>query len=89
MNNYDPGILCFQHHRNEAKVFCFEFPSFCQFCNADLLNTELQIPPFRIPFPFKNASNECNTVVIKPTTGDFLKYLFSGFFIFFPHEIPD
>lgn len=77
MNNYDPGILCFQHCKYEAKVFCFEFPSFCKFCKGDLLNTELQIPPFRIPYPFKDASNERNVVVIKPTIGDFLKYLYS------------
>jgi len=72
MNIDDPGILCFQHLRNEAKVFCFQVPSICKFCNADLLTNELRIPPFKIPYPFKTSSNEPNTLVIKPTLGDFL-----------------
>lgn len=69
----DPGILCFQHTKCETKIFCFEFPQKCKFCSADLLNTELEIPPFMVPYPFRNSSKEYNSVVIKPTSGDFLK----------------
>lgn len=72
MTNDDPKILCFQHLKNEIKIFCFEFPRFCKFCNADLLISDLHIPPFRVPYPFKYSSKAINTVVIKPTTGDFL-----------------
>ncbi|GFR00883.1 MKRN2 opposite strand protein [Trichonephila clavata] len=32
----------------------------------------LIIPPFRIPYPFRDAAKEPNSIVIKPTYGDFL-----------------
>lgn len=68
----DPGILCFQHCRKDAKIFCFELPSHCVLCKGDLHKTELRIPPFRVPYPFCRAVNKPNAVVIKPTCGDFL-----------------
>lgn len=69
----DPGIICFQHCQKKEKVFAFKFPDTCNFCQKDLSNTELRIPPFRIPYPFRDASTEPNILVIKPTFGDFLK----------------
>ncbi|GIX96731.1 MKRN2 opposite strand protein [Caerostris darwini] len=68
----DPGIICFQHCQKKEKVFCFKFPDVCNFCNAQLSNVELRIPPFRIPYPFRDATKEFNCIVIKPTHGDFL-----------------
>ncbi|XP_055928798.1 MKRN2 opposite strand protein-like [Argiope bruennichi] len=68
----DPGIICYQHCQKKEKVFSFTLPDVCNFCNVELSNTELRIPPFRIPYPFRDATKEQNSVVIKPTNGDFL-----------------
>ncbi|GFS86401.1 MKRN2 opposite strand protein [Trichonephila clavipes] len=68
----DPGIICYQHCRKKEKVFSFNLPDICNFCNAELSSTELRIPPFRIPYPFRDATKEPNSIVIKPTYGDFL-----------------
>lgn len=72
--NGDPGVLCFQHCDKRAKVFAFSVPEFCPVCGSDLRCADLRTPPFRIPFPFRNAaeSNVPCSVVIKPTNGDFL-----------------
>lgn len=72
MNSGDPEILCFQHVKSEPKNFCFNFPEICKFCHCSLLKSELEILPFRVPYPFKRSSVEYNTIVIKPTFGDFL-----------------
>ncbi|KFM77511.1 hypothetical protein X975_18852, partial [Stegodyphus mimosarum] len=68
----DPGILCFQHCQKNKKVFSFVLPGVCNFCKEDLANSELRVPPFRIPYPFCNAKRMPNTIVIKPSNGDFL-----------------
>ncbi|XP_054708548.1 MKRN2 opposite strand protein-like isoform X2 [Uloborus diversus] len=70
--NGDPGIICYQHRKNESKVFSFVFSDVCKICEADLTEEELFIPPFRIPYPFRCACREPNAIVIKPTEGDFL-----------------
>lgn len=72
--NLDPGIICYQHCHAKKKVFSFVFHEICDLCHLDISNAELRIPPFRIPYPFKDASQEFNSIVIKPTIGDFLKY---------------
>lgn len=69
----DPGILCFQHCEKDVKIFCFDLPKICPLCKKDLLTTELRIPPFRIPYPFTGAKKMPCSVVIKPTSGDFLQ----------------
>ncbi|KAG1706622.1 MKRN2 opposite strand protein [Nymphon striatum] len=68
----DPGLFCFQHCQKNAKVFCFKLPSSCVICGVDLQTSELRIPPFRVPYPFTDASRAPCSVVIKPTNGDFL-----------------
>ncbi|KAG8194421.1 hypothetical protein JTE90_011031 [Oedothorax gibbosus] len=74
MMNNDPGIICFQHCLKNAKVFTFKFPDTCHFCRKDLSNTELRIPPFKVPYPFCKGNTEPNILVIKPTIGDFLNH---------------
>ncbi|KAG5868397.1 hypothetical protein JTB14_006830 [Gonioctena quinquepunctata] len=66
----DPGIICFQHCG--PKIFCFSLPEICPVCKGDLNNSNFSLLPFRIPYPFIQASQYPCAVVIKPTTGDFL-----------------
>lgn len=66
----DPGILCFQHC--SCKVFCFELPEKCPICNSHLSTAHFRLLPFRIPYPFVRAVQYPCSIVIKPTTGDFL-----------------
>ncbi|XP_063232920.1 MKRN2 opposite strand protein [Bacillus rossius redtenbacheri] len=66
----DPGILCFQHCG--PKVFCFQLPNDCPVCTCNLSNGNFQLPPFRVPYPFVRAIQHPCSIVIKPTTGDFL-----------------
>ncbi|XP_015918238.1 MKRN2 opposite strand protein [Parasteatoda tepidariorum] len=68
----DPGIICYQHCHAKKKIFSFIFHDVCDLCHADISDVELRVPPFRIPYPFKGASHEFNSVVIKPSVGDFL-----------------
>lgn len=68
--NQDPGVLCFQHCKH--KVFGFNLPDSCPICSKDLNTEPLQLPPFRIPYPFVRASQNPCSLVIKPTRGDFL-----------------
>lgn len=67
----DPGIICFQHCY--AKVFCVSLPNKCCYCRNELSETQFKLMPFRLPFPFVQASQHRCSVVIRPTTGDFLK----------------
>ncbi|XP_069677105.1 MKRN2 opposite strand protein isoform X2 [Periplaneta americana] len=66
----DPGILCFQHC--SAQVFCFELPELCPVCNSHLATAHFRLMPFRVPYPFVRAVQHPCSIVIKPTTGDFL-----------------
>uniref|UniRef100_T1JLW0 MKRN2 opposite strand protein n=1 Tax=Strigamia maritima TaxID=126957 RepID=T1JLW0_STRMM len=68
------AILCFQHCESKKRIFCFKFPAICPICGCDLLSltTNLIMPPFRVPYPFSDASKMSCCVVIKPTTGNFL-----------------
>ncbi|RWS27905.1 MKRN2 opposite strand protein-like protein, partial [Leptotrombidium deliense] len=70
----DPGILCFQHCDKNSKVFCLELPDYCPQCDSAMTTVELMIPPFQIPFPFTCAKNVPNSVIIRPTDGDFLHH---------------
>jgi len=67
----DPGIVCFQHCG--AKVFCQELPGLCPQCKTSLEIANFKIMPFRVPYPFVRAKQHPCSVIIKPTTGDFLK----------------
>ncbi|XP_050308903.1 MKRN2 opposite strand protein [Anthonomus grandis grandis] len=66
----DPGIVCFQHCG--PKIFCFSLPDSCPVCEQDLRQADFSLLPFRVPYPFIRASQHPCSVVIKPTTGDFL-----------------
>lgn len=69
--NTDPGIICFQHC--DKKVFCFELPEYCPVCNRDLSTEQFKLLPIRIPYPFVRAAQHPCSILIKPTSGDFLK----------------
>ncbi|XP_022918892.1 MKRN2 opposite strand protein isoform X2 [Onthophagus taurus] len=66
----DPGIVCFQHCG--PKIFCFSLPDNCPVCRSDLTKADFSLLPFRVPYPFVRASQHACSVVIKPTSGDFL-----------------
>jgi hypothetical protein len=66
----DPGIICFQHCG--PKVFCLNLPKKCPVCQSELYETKFKLMPFRLPYPFVRANQHPCSVVIRPTTGDFL-----------------
>lgn len=68
MNN-DPGIMCFRHCLTK-NVICKHVPIICPVC---LLQIEgFIVDPFRVPYPFANASHNPTSVVIRPSQGNFL-----------------
>lgn len=70
----DLAILCFQHCDKKANVLCLQLPENCPICGLELEDAELRVPPFRIPYPFKNSQNAPCSIVIKPSKGDFMHY---------------
>ncbi|XP_054921987.1 MKRN2 opposite strand protein isoform X2 [Dermacentor andersoni] len=72
MDDQDLAILCFQHCEKRANVLCLRLPKCCPICGLELENAELRVPPFRIPYPFRNTQKSPCCVVIKPSKGDFL-----------------
>ncbi|KAK6619042.1 hypothetical protein RUM44_003424 [Polyplax serrata] len=74
--NTDPGILCFQHC--DKKVFCFELPEICPVCSKDLSTAQFKLLPTRIPYPFVRAAQHPCSILIKPTSGDFLNDYFNS-----------
>ncbi|CAG9823467.1 unnamed protein product [Phaedon cochleariae] len=72
----DPGIICFQHCG--PKIFCFSLPDSCPVCEKALDNANFSLLPFRVPYPFVQASQYPCAVVIKPTTGDFMNDYFNS-----------
>ncbi|XP_024941220.1 MKRN2 opposite strand protein [Cephus cinctus] len=67
--NSDPGILCFLHCSSKS-VFCKKVPEKCPICQ-EFLST-FMLEPFRLPYPFVNAADNPNTIIIMPSQGDFL-----------------
>ncbi|XP_015173802.1 PREDICTED: MKRN2 opposite strand protein [Polistes dominula] len=65
----DPGIICFRHC-NIKNVFCKTIPEECPLCKEFIVN--FRIEPFRIPYPFTNATSQSTSIVIKPSRGTFL-----------------
>lgn len=73
----DPGILCFQHC-GPVNIFCFELPLKCPICGTPLATANFRLLPFRVPYPFVRATQHPCSIVIKPTTGDFLNDYFNS-----------
>lgn len=67
----DPGIVCFQHCG--SKIFCWSLPPICPACSTDLLGDRFELLPFRLPYPFVKPHQHPCSIILKPTTGDFLK----------------
>ncbi|XP_014604630.1 PREDICTED: MKRN2 opposite strand protein [Polistes canadensis] len=65
----DPGIICFRHC-NIKSVFCKTIPEECPLCKEFIVS--FRIEPFRIPYPFTNATSQSTSIVIKPSHGTFL-----------------
>nr|CAH0105456.1 unnamed protein product [Daphnia galeata] len=65
------SLLCFQHCK-KVNVFCYIIPNNCPVCKNDLSNTDLTIPPFRIPNPLTSEANKLS-LLIKPTFGNFIR----------------
>lgn len=70
----DPGIICFQHCG--SKIFCLSLPKNCPACKQKLDEAEFKLPPFRLPYPFIKPHQHPCSIILRPTTGDFLKYVY-------------
>lgn len=66
----DPGIMCFQHC-TPAKIFCYTLPDHCPICGSALDAYDLM--PFRLPYPFVRPHQHPCAIILKPTSGDFMK----------------
>lgn len=67
--NSDPGIVCFRHCQAKS-VFCKHIPMTCPVCSSQMQN--FIVDPFRIPYPFANATQNPTSIVIRPSRGTFL-----------------
>jgi len=69
-------ILCFQHCEvGGARIYCLALPEVCPQCGMGLTSCQLTIPPFRLPTPFVNSTESSYSVVLRPTSGNFLEYV--------------
>ncbi|XP_011882978.1 PREDICTED: MKRN2 opposite strand protein [Vollenhovia emeryi] len=68
MNN-DPGIVCFRHCSTRS-VFCRLVPATCPVCSVQMQS--FVVDPFRVPYPFANATHRPISIVIRPSRGSFL-----------------
>ncbi|EFX81430.1 hypothetical protein DAPPUDRAFT_317694 [Daphnia pulex] len=71
MSTLSDSLLCFQHC-SKINVFCFTIPNNCPACENELSNTDLTIPPFRVPSPLTSEAKNFS-ILIKPTFGDFIR----------------
>ena len=67
--NSIPSVICFKHCSSES-IFCKEVPAICPFCKKST-NTFI-LEPFQIPYPFTNAIQNPTSIVIRPSSGNFL-----------------
>lgn len=65
----DPGIVCFRHCSTRS-VFCRRVSATCPVCSSQMQN--FVVDPFRVPYPFTNATHCPASVVIRPSQGSFL-----------------
>lgn len=69
----DPGIVCFQHCG--PKIFCHMLPNCCPACHLDLSTATFELLPFRLPYPFVKPHQHPCSIILRPTIGDFMKYV--------------
>ncbi len=63
-----------QHCSKDANIFSFDaVPERCPLCMKSLADEVLPMPPFHLPFPFRNARDCPCSLVIKPSNGSFLR----------------
>ncbi|XP_050457528.1 uncharacterized protein LOC126854638 [Cataglyphis hispanica] len=67
--NDNPGIVCFRHCPRK-NVFCKRVPMICPACSSRI--QDFIVDPFRIPYPFVNATHYPTSIVIRPSCGSFL-----------------
>lgn len=64
-----PSIICFKHCSSES-IICKQVPTVCPLCQKS--TTTFILEPFQIPFPFTKATENPTSIVIRPSSGDFL-----------------
>lgn len=64
-----PTIICFKHC-SEKSIFCNQVPLLCPLCNKLIVTFTLE--PFEIPYPFINANQNPTSIILRPSSGDFL-----------------
>ena len=83
-------IRCFRHCSTLKNVYCLVIPESCSICGAHLKSCAYLLPPFCVPSPFSfHLSTLLNSphvssfqaikpysLVVKPTKGDFLRYVY-------------
>lgn len=65
----DTKIICFRHCSTKS-IFCKTVPKVCPICHSNITNYNIE--PFLIPYPYTNAAEEPNAIVIRPSQGNFL-----------------
>ncbi|XP_076755150.1 MKRN2 opposite strand protein-like [Xylocopa sonorina] len=65
----ESNILCFRHCCSRS-MFCKSIPKICPICQSCIV--DYKIEPFLVPYPYTNAIYEENSIVIRPSQGNFL-----------------
>ncbi|KAK7476114.1 hypothetical protein BaRGS_00032668 [Batillaria attramentaria] len=68
-----PDLKCFQHCDRSTNILCCVVPIACPICQQDTSTTPMRIPPYILPSPFVASSVAPCSLVLKPTTGDFIR----------------
>ncbi|XP_076451699.1 MKRN2 opposite strand protein-like [Babylonia areolata] len=69
-----PDLKCFQHCDRRANILCCSVPPVCPLCHHDTHTTPMRIPPYVLPSPFVASHQAACSIVLKPTSGDFIRH---------------
>ncbi|CAG5117958.1 unnamed protein product [Candidula unifasciata] len=67
-----PHLRSFQHCRKDVDLVCFRLPDTCPLCGQST-STGCRIPPFVLTSPLSSSQEAPQSIVLKPTHGDFLR----------------
>lgn len=69
-----PHLRSFQHCKKDIDLVCFRLPEMCPLCGHST-STGCRIPPFVLTSPLSSSQEAPHSVVLKPTHGDFLRFV--------------
>uniref|UniRef100_A0A0B7BTT5 MKRN2 opposite strand protein n=1 Tax=Arion vulgaris TaxID=1028688 RepID=A0A0B7BTT5_9EUPU len=67
-----PDLRSFQHCRKDIDLVCFRLPETCPLCGQST-SVECRIPPYVLTSPLSSSHKTPQSVVLKPTHGEFLR----------------